>query len=244
MNLSRLPPLPDQVLQLATSIEAFAGREIEVRINPYLPSPTDPFPNSPAAMVTETSAAILIRESADIEPQGVLHELLHIERYWVLGIPQIVPRAPQGDSRWEITSAIENSLEHLAIVPREADYGFDPYTHWNFIERELFASYPWTHLTEPTARRRACLLGSLAIDSLVTDASVRAHAMECIRKEGYQDEARHFLSRILRFRQSKIEQLKTMIRFLKIPEQEADFVWLDPQRGVRRTESASGTRTS
>lgn len=75
-----------------------------------------------------------LRDGFPVMAQGVTHELLHIERYWMEHVPQLYP----ADRRnWKNCAQMENALEHLVIVPREADYGFDPHRHWNETYRKL-----------------------------------------------------------------------------------------------------------
>ena len=111
-------------------IENFAKREIQVELDPRPVSPTEPNPDRPASQTNHNRATIFIRSEESFQPQGILHELLHIHRYWVEAVPQVMPAKGDRntDESWRITSQIENTLEHLVIVPREADYGFEPYS--------------------------------------------------------------------------------------------------------------------
>src|SRR5262245_1174271 len=81
--------LPPEIAALVDHIEGFAGRKISVELNSRPVSPTSPNPDSLAARVTPTEAAILLRSRDVFPPHDVLHELLHIERMWVERIPQL-----------------------------------------------------------------------------------------------------------------------------------------------------------
>lgn len=216
--------LPASVAALVDQIESYASRELLVAVDARPVSPTDPNPDRLAAEVTERTATIYIRSRESFPPHGVLHELLHIERFWVQGIPQVLPvQDPDGD-RLTITSSIENALEHLIIVPRESEYGFEPYGYWNETERRLWSGYPWPSLTSAWARRKNALLGWLTITNLVNDPSVKAHAEECLAKEGLLDEAHKFAHRIAQSLGSKPRAISTVLRFLKIPFSDVDLV--------------------
>jgi len=214
--------LPRGVAALVDRIERFAKREIAVEVDDRPRSPTSPNPDSLAARVTPTSATILLRSKDVFPPHDVLHELLHIERLWVEEIPQLVPRHDPKGTRSKIATDIENALEHLIIVPREANYGFDPYPYWNETSRRNWASYPWPALTDPWMRRKACLLGWLTASFLVNDEEVRSHVEECLRKEEEDgpvqlDEAKRFSARIREKLMSKPQAQSTVLRFLEIP---------------------------
>src|SRR6266404_3979022 len=51
-----------------------------------------------------------------ITPWALLHEVLHVKRYWVDEVPIIKP----ADQRFAFEAqALEDLLEHLAIIPEE-----------------------------------------------------------------------------------------------------------------------------
>lgn len=189
--------LPRGVATLVDRIESFAKREISVEVDNRPRSPTSPNPDSLAARVTPTSATILLRSKDVFPPHDVLHELLHIERMWVEGIPQLVPKHDPKGIR-----------------------SFDPYPYWNETSRRNWSWYPWPALTDPWARRKACLLGWLTVSWLVNDEAVRSHVEECLRKEGgpvLLDEAKQFSARISEKLVSKPQAQSAVLRFLEIP---------------------------
>src|SRR5262245_47533601 len=117
--------LPENVCALLREVEDWSGLKIAIQQNSDPPDPDDPFPQVPATIFSHDSATILLR-SVDSNPQGTLHELLHLKRYWVEGIPMLT--ATDGIiSNKRITNDLDNQLEHLAIVPQEAAFGFEPY---------------------------------------------------------------------------------------------------------------------
>jgi hypothetical protein len=214
--------LPGAVATLVDRIESFTKREISVEIDSRPVSTTSPNPDRLAARITPTEAAIVLR-SRDVFPaHAVLHELLHIERMWVERVPQLLPIHDPRGTRIKIATDIENALEHLVIVPREADYGFDPYPYWNETSRRNWAEYPWPAMADPWSRRKACLLGWLTVFYLVNDPGVKSHVAECLRKEGLLDEAKRFGGRIGEMLVSKPQAQSAVLRFLEIPR--TDFM--------------------
>jgi hypothetical protein len=83
-----------------------------------------------------------------------------IQRYWIEHAPQLEPLLNH-ESNWDVTGRIENVLEHLVIVPREANFGFAPRPQWDEVARREWGAYPWpdtmyaswnSALGRPTAR--------------------------------------------------------------------------------------------
>jgi hypothetical protein len=207
--------LPLNITALVDRIEAFARHEIAVAVDTRPVSPTSPNPDRLAADVTERAATIYLR-SRDVCPaHDVLHEVLHIERLWLEGIPQVMPA--HDPELKTVTSAIENALEHLVIVPREAAFGFDPYPYWNETSQRNWQTYPWPTLTDVGARRMNCLLMWLTVSQLVNDDGVKAHVERSLINEGLLDEARRFSARIVEKLPSKPHAISAVLRFLKIP---------------------------
>ena len=227
MEPSYKETLPQNAQALVDHIEQFAGVEIHVKVDPSRPvSPTDPNPNRPELVFTATSAEIFLPTS-NFSPHGIVHELLHTERYWLQGIPQVVPLDQNADNNWAITSSIENTLEHQVIVPRESAYGFDPYPYWAKTERALWADYPWPWMTDPFSRRKNCLLGSVSVFNLTKDDDLIAHVRECLRKEGLLKEAVRFHKRMTDVLNNKEKMLRLTIQHLAIPKTDVRFLHLD-----------------
>ena len=133
---------------------------------------------------------------------------------------------PQGD-KTKIANQIENTLEHLIITPQEARYGFDPYVSLNETARHNWQAYPWSDITETWARRKMGLLSWLTTRLLVSDGDVKALARECLQKEGLFEEAENFAAKIERSMSSKERCISTAVRFLRIPRNETEMIYLD-----------------
>ncbi len=105
---------------MVVSIETEIGLEIEVEVDVSRVGKYSNEPDPLACIANECKAQLLI-PSPDTFPSGsVLHELLHIQRFLVEGVPQIAVC----ENRWcpeleSVFTHLDNNLEHLVVVPRE-----------------------------------------------------------------------------------------------------------------------------
>ena len=227
MQQAFLQRLNTETQNLVREIEAFASSEIDLRAAPSPSIQAAGAARTVALIASETGATLLYRGEEEFQTPAVLHELLHLRRYWIDYVPQLVPLAdPQGD-KTKIANQIENTLEHLIITPQEARYGFDPYVSLNETARQNWQAYPWSDITESWARRKMGLLNWLTTRLLVGDEDVKALARECLQQEGLFDEAENFAGKIERSKSSKERCISTAIRFLRIPRAEAEMIYLD-----------------
>ena len=225
--------LPGNVRSLMDEIEAFAQTEIAVAPNETPISSTDPNLTAPALAAWHDRATIYLRDLEQIDPNGILHELLHLHRFWVEGIPQVMPKSNDDDDQWNVTSFIENSLEHMIIIPKEVEYGYDPYPYWSRTAFENWSRYPWPGMDNSFARRKNCLMGWLG-SALVNDESVIQLMRECLETEAILDEAELFKAKINRVINRKPAAISCVFRFLNIPRTEAHLVYLDIRARQRR----------
>lgn len=233
MESKYLQQLPVQAQKLVEEIENFAKLEIQMGPNPHPISKTDPNPDATALHVTEKEAVILLRNLDDFPLQGVTHELLHLHRYWNQQIPQLVPHNDPSDQNFAVTVAIENALEHLIIVPHEADYGFEPYEYWNQTQEKNWNRYPWAENINTWSRRMNCLIGWLSVNNLVTRDKLKLSVQAAIKKEGYWNEVEKYSAKIRKLLTSKVQCLTTTTRFLKIPNEDVRLLYFDVKKRER-----------
>lgn len=230
-----LESLPPAVRALLDEIESFAGQVVRFEKNPFPISQTNPNPLAPALACNNVSARVMLREGSLQDAQGILHELLHLRRFWVDGIPQLVPKV-DNEGNWGVTGSVENDLEHLVIVPREADYGFDPYPYWNATLTENWARYPWPEMTNKWARRKNLLLGWLSVAKICNDQALEEHARACLAKEGMLAEAQRFVTRVSKALPDKAKALAEVVSTLRIPRDDVRLLYIDIRTGTARYE--------
>jgi hypothetical protein len=227
--------MPAPVVDLLREIETRAGREVTFAPMRHPPSPNDPNPDAPGCEVSGSFARLVYRDPDTLSENGITHELLHIRRYWVDGVPQVHP--VQGDDdKWSVTSAIENAIEHLVVVPEEAKYcAIDP-DYWNRTSATNWSSYPWPDVPSEWVRRKHLILGRLGLE-LVTDRDVKAHVEQCLKAAGVWGEAQR-VARAVRENVLRRKDLavRTVVGALRIPRNEVRLVYLDPHKGTERFE--------
>ena len=126
MEDAYLNRLPADVRQLVEEIEEKAGIEIEIRIDPERARQQCDGPTPMACEADERGAWILIASRDDFPESSVLHELFHIHRILIEQVPKLVVCDDlwdrETDRAYELDRgihALDNNIEHLAIVPRE-----------------------------------------------------------------------------------------------------------------------------
>jgi len=224
MNKRFLEILPFNLQNIVNEIESYSGVEIQVKPNPYPVNVNDPNPNILACKITEFEIIIYYRNLDNFEAKQVAHELLHLRRYSIEKIPQILPK---NADNIEKTSQIECALEHLVIIPIEKGLveNYDVNSYWNWVEALNWSRYH-TWISD-WARRANCLLGWLYASFIVTDPEVKKAATNCILEEGLKEEAKLFANKIQKVMNNKQESLSTVCRFLNIPFNDVVLVTFD-----------------
>jgi hypothetical protein len=198
MDRSFRERLPSSAVPLVAEIEEALGRAIEVRQGEREMGSVD----AASLWCGGRDGNIYYFHPDDFVAQAGVHELLHLHRWWVEKVPQLVPVDEQPGNTWRLTSQIENALEHLVIVPREADYGFEPYNHWNRVATQTWAGQlpGW----------QPHLLAYLTVDGLVTDQRVKDNARRILRERKLLEKAITF-SRAVRQRLAEKRSLLSFV---------------------------------
>lgn len=126
--------LTPKSLLLLDELEKLSGKTIP--INPVTPSIVAEFPianRETSCRTTEQGTEIFYPESGTTE-QDLVHELLHIQRYWVEKAPIMEMATSQLDGNAYAIRQLCNDLEHCVIIPREQRYlpdSTDSLTVWS-----------------------------------------------------------------------------------------------------------------
>lgn len=178
------------------------------------------------AWIQDCSATIYIPGKAPT-PEGVTHELHHIQRYWNERVPQLKPNFRTEDDLL-IAEMIENPLEHMIIIPRDRTIGFPAHEHWNGIERQKWGLYPWPHIEKnPFMRRMEVFSGWLRCMEYVTEQDIVDNAKACIDKEGLLKEAIKFHDDIQANINNKPYAVALFLKVLNLPSEQYNLTTFD-----------------
>lgn len=120
-----------------------------------------------------------------IHMPAALHELQHMERYLVHGVPAMggVDRAD-----WELVGHLENPIEHLIIVPQSSKFGLREQNYWDNQIRNGWINLPNSGPGYLYSRQQMLRMNWLAT-SFATDAGVIALAESILAAEGGTEES-------------------------------------------------------
>ncbi|MCK5746902.1 MAG: hypothetical protein KAH44_11840, partial [Oricola sp.] len=232
---------PEAVLNLLHEIEQFAGIRVEFWLYPEDSIPDGSNPFAATLQVHRDAADILVRDPDRTTSQQVLHELLHLQRYWMEGVPQVVPVGTD-PGNWDITSQIENVLEHLVIIPRERERGIDSFPYWRENLCGFWKSYPWPNLQNDFARRKNALLSWLQLEDLEPSIELRTIAENALRSEGLLTEAKRLRSRIKLKIRDKPQMIAHALQASRIPRNNVRLLYFDVKARSEQRETVPKTR--
>lgn len=179
MQAEYLDRLQEDVQAFVQEVEVGAGVTIEVTPDAEL-NTSGPTGQGKLKIDIEAHCVRLIAPTNDYFPNGgVRHEVLHVKRLLVDGVPRLVlAETVDLDPRFEnALTTVDNALEHLVIVPVELGYHPERRAHWeavmertwsvdlaaehNQLDRRISACLHWTFL-------RHVLPDSHLVDSAIT----------------------------------------------------------------------------
>jgi hypothetical protein len=222
--------LPERAQGLVSDIESRSESEIELVHNPGLPdfALCEIVPRSgppPAGRIYYRSAQ---------EPQFIAHEILHLHRYLVDGIPQVRYDATLDESLASGTAPVQAKgahqmdlhLEHAVIYGREAYWGHFPELRF---ERDCVTALAetWTGM----AQRVVGIMCGVLI--LMHARRHRAEAMVALRKVGLASEVielKNSLAPVVETDKVQAARLAAAVCGIPITSVRLDYVW------PRRTE--------
>lgn len=134
--------LPAPLNDLIRETEEHIGFPIDVVVDPERAHSVSDEDAPLACEVENDSARILIPLVGQFPPGAVFHELQHIRRFLVEGVPRLVDC--EDYERWspEVGTALtrqDNALEHLVIVPRELMAFPERRAHWEKVMKRVWA---------------------------------------------------------------------------------------------------------
>jgi hypothetical protein len=225
--------LPSNVAGLLAEIENVSGLKVKFELDTTVLPPNTVNIDSEMSEISHDRATVKLRNPDSVNLTGITHELIHIHRYWVEQIPQVMPR-DNNDYKWSVTSEMENDLEHQIVIPRERDYGFDSSAYWNDTHRKVWGLYPWPS-ADAFHRNMYCILSPL-YTRLVTDPEVTKLIASAVQSAGLTAKAAQHGSAIRANLADKPKCIAITAAFIGIPPTDLRVVYFDTKARNRRSE--------
>ncbi len=236
MENAYLNRLPNDVRTLVERTEQASGVEITVRVDP---SRARGRPNQSDSIACEvnTHGAQLLIPAPDHFPDGsVLHELLHIRRFLVNGVPRIVVCddykhwAPELETT---LTELDNSLEHLVIVPEELEHRPDRKAYWGKVMIRVLDDLQSANLSNEDRERHA-LINWVFIRQVLPDHELLDRASVLIERLGVSDQAERLLDAVVHSFQSKERTVQVYFEHLRLSVEAGCLEYIDSHNGTSR----------
>lgn len=124
--------LPGELQATVKEVEQIAGCEIAV-----VPDPAaNEFDNLAIGVVDGVGTATIAFRGQSISRCALLHEVLHVKRYWLDAVPMLRPTTRL---RYEVEAQMINEfIEHLIIIPEERRFvEAESNAHWSAVMAKL-----------------------------------------------------------------------------------------------------------
>ncbi|MQR00975.1 hypothetical protein [Glaciimonas soli] len=228
--------LPLDIRTLVEEIERASRVKITVEVDS---ARARNIPSQPDTMACEFSphGAKLLIPTSDYFPDGsVLHELLHVRRFLVEGIPCLVDCLTY--QHWRLYFAaglirLDNSIEHLIIVPEELRIRPNRREYWERVMMRLWDELALDRLTE-LARRELALINWAFIEHVLPGSAVQSYARVVLAKFDLTDRAQRCCDELIPSLQDKESAIRVCFSHLELPLEVASLEYIDTHAGTRR----------
>lgn len=208
MEQRHLSLLPSELQAVVAEAEALAGCAIVVRREENARA----FDNvtlsvSDAGVCTATIAHL----GGEMSQWALVHEVLHIKRYWLVRIPHMFPAEDIG-ALYADAQLMEDMLEHLIIIPQEREYvPKESVEHWSRLCSGLVASLPKLSPSSSRAERVALkrsLFQLRAMADIALPTWDRSRLMQELKAAGSVTSSRTFVEQLRTRLPNKMSSLR------------------------------------
>jgi hypothetical protein len=217
-----LRQLPDDLQALVQGMEQQSGIVIQVEVDPARGG-------TMACHVDEHGATLQVAREEFFQPAPVMHELLHVRRFLVDGVPQLVVNDDYNDWTPELERALtnlDNGLEHLVIVPEEILRFPVRRQYWTGVMTRKFEEIRVNPLN-PDDRRRHALVNWLFTHHLLMEEAQCQAADRLLDELGLRQQADAFRDAIVPALAVKEEAVRRCLERLNIPFAAVSLKYID-----------------
>ncbi len=232
MQHEYLSRLSEPVQKFVHDVEEGAGVDIQVILDYKQNDGGSTGQGKLAVNINARSIKLFIPTNGYFPDGAVRHEVLHVLRFHVMGVPKL---ALADSEEWDrafsdAVGALDNAIEHVLIVPVELQHHPERSNHWEAVmqdvclglqdipveERRLAVCMHWTFL-------RHVLPQSYSIEIL------RDFAM----KHGLLKEADEFADKFISLADSKEDLVRLLLnKFPKYPRERVAFEYVNSRTGT------------
>ena len=218
--------------ELVRETEAHIGFPIEVVVRQRR-SPRRADGVIPLACEVEKNSARLLTPSVHqlSSPGAVFHELLHIRRFLVEGVPRLVDCDDYEAWTPDIGTALtaqDNGLEHLVIVPHELREFPERRTHWETVMERV-----WAEIDAGDGREEDRKQGGMAcwafLRLVVPDSPTVDIARRALTRMNLMQNAEQFCEALSPTLEDKVAAVSVWFEHLAVPLEMASLEYLFPR---------------
>lgn len=236
MQMEYLNRLAPDIRILAEELEQASGVNVVVELAPDRANILPDQPVSLACVVYPHGAKILI-PAQDYFPDGsVLHELLHIRRFLVDGVPRLTVCETYEPWSPEISKSLtlqDNSIEHLIIVPEELSLRPERREHWERVMKRVWQQLDADGLSEMD-RRQSALANWFFIQHVLPESAVLPLARIVLDRFDLSDLAKCFWEALLPVLSVKERAVRVWFEHLDVPLEMVSLEYLNTHDGTRK----------
>jgi len=231
MQFKYLDTLPACLEQLILKTEQEIGFEINVVVDPRRVSgrpDTTYFPM--ACKIGSDFASILTNTSTSLRPGSVFHELLHIRRFLVEGVPALVVCEEYEPWTAAIETALakhDNAFEHLVIVPVELETYPERKEYWEAVALQVLNDIQ-TGMGDEVAKRQLGLANWAFLHRALPDSTSIPLARSILKSRNEIEHAECFCRKLFPTLKNKIEAIRIWLEYQEVPTEMVSLKYFEP----------------
>lgn len=230
MQPEYLERLPDDLQELILGTEQAIGFAIEVVVVPErasgVPGELDPM----ACEVEQGFARMLVSSPDQFRAGSVFHELLHVRRFLVEGVPKLVDCSTYEDWTPAIGTALamhDNAFEHLLIVRQELERFPDDREHWEAMMARNFEVIATGHVDD-VGRRQLGLACWAFLRRVLPDSPTLPVARTVLEALGDFEQAERFYEALFPVLGDKEAAMRVWFDYQAVPLEMASLKYFAP----------------
>lgn len=236
MQQQYLTRLPEWLQSMVGETEARVGFAVDVAVDPQRARHRPGEPDALACELNHACARILTPRDDHFPAGSVLHELLHIRRCLVDGVPRVVDCQACGTWSPPLAAALahyDNALEHLVIVPLELSQVPERRGYWEAKLRNVWPALALIRHHEREKRLMA-LANWVFLQQVLPDAHCVGMARSVLAMLKIEEEAERMHAAIAATLASKEDAARVWLTHMGVPLELAALEYTDIAHAVTR----------